>query len=220
MSTCRTALLRQVAQKIVSLDLQRPTRVAVDGRSGAGKTTLADELAVAITGLKRPVIRASIDSFHMPAAVRYRKGRLSPDGYYEDARDLEALCRLLLDPLGPGGDGVYATEAFDIGRDQPLHPELRRATSDAVLIVDGTFLQKAELRSNWDFVLFVDVPEAEARVRAIKRDSAVSADWTDLNMLYEQRYEPASMRYEIECKPMHGADLIIDNRDLQSPKLV
>jgi hypothetical protein len=42
----RTAVLTELADAIVRLRLPHPTRVAVDGVDAAGKTTLADELAV------------------------------------------------------------------------------------------------------------------------------------------------------------------------------
>ncbi|GEN89204.1 hypothetical protein MKY30_18855 [Oceanobacillus sp. FSL W8-0428] len=44
----RRAVITALANEIVSLNLDHPTRVAIDGRSAAGKTTLSDELAEAI----------------------------------------------------------------------------------------------------------------------------------------------------------------------------
>ncbi len=44
----RRALITALANEIVSLNLDHPTRVAIDDRSAAGKTTLSDELAEAI----------------------------------------------------------------------------------------------------------------------------------------------------------------------------
>jgi len=48
-------------------------RTAIDGPDAAGKTTLADELAVALRERGRDVIRASIDGFHRPRRERYRR---------------------------------------------------------------------------------------------------------------------------------------------------
>jgi uridine kinase len=216
----RMSVVDDVAEMITSVQLQHPTRVAVDGRSGAGKTTFADELAAAIAVSGREVIRASIDDFHQPAAFRYRRGRLSPNGYFEDARDLDAMRRLLLDPLGPEGERFYATEAFDLERDRPLQPKLRQAPVDAILILDGTFLQREELRSAWDFVVFLDVSEDEARRRGVERDAGALGSRARVNELYVHRYDPAYRRYEFECTPAQRADVIIDNLHLQSPTLI
>jgi uridine kinase len=141
-SSVRRSTLAAVADRLLLFRLAHPVRVAVDGRTTSGKTTFADELAATIRKAGRSVVRASVDDFHQPAVMRYRQGRLSPDGYYEDARDLGAVRKFLLEPLGPDGDRSYATQTFDLERDQSVEPEMHRAKEDAVLIVDGTFLQR------------------------------------------------------------------------------
>jgi uridine kinase len=200
-----------VADRLLSLRLGHPVRVAVDGRTASGKTTFADELASVISGAGKSVIRASLDGFHHPAKVRHQKGRFSSDGYYEDARDLSAVRTLLLEPLGPEGDRSYIAQTFDLERDQPVEPEVHYAQIDAVLIVDGTFLQRPELKSAWDFVIFLDVPEDEARRRGIDRDRIGLGGPAGALELYSRRYCPAFSRYELECSPAEGADVLIDN---------
>jgi uridine kinase len=119
--------------------------------------------------------------------------------------------KLLLDPLGPGGDRSFVTAIFDLERDEAPQPEACEASDDAVLIVDGTFLQRPELRSALDFVIFLQVPEEEARRRGVERDSVVLGGQASAAELYLRRYGPAFIRYEIECKPAQQADLVIDN---------
>jgi uridine kinase len=85
----RSSLLEEIARSIVRVDRPHPTRVAIDGVDAAGKTTLADALAPVLASLGRPVVRASIDSFHRPRAERYERGRDSPEGYYRDSFDPE-----------------------------------------------------------------------------------------------------------------------------------
>lgn len=199
-----------VANRIVSLRLPHPVRVAVDGRTASGKTTFAAALARAICEAGRPVISTSVDAFHNPAAVRHQQGRWSPDGYYDDARDLHAIRTLLLDPLGPNGDRRYVTQSFDLARDERVVRDVQRASANAVLIVDGTFLQRPELSSAWDFVVFLEVPEAEARRRGGARDGKTVGEALALE-LYTRRYGPAFTRYELECQPTVGADTIIRN---------
>jgi hypothetical protein len=53
--------------------------------------------------LRRSVIRASVDGFHNPRAVRYEGGRYSPEGYFENSYNYAALKQCFLDPLSPGG---------------------------------------------------------------------------------------------------------------------
>ena len=206
-------MTEHVAKRIKQLRLPHPVRVAVDGRTASGKTTFADTLAATMRRLGRRVIRTSVDGFHRPRVERHRQGRLSPDGYYEDARDLEAIRRLLLDPLGPGGDRVYVAASFDLDRDEPLECAPAHAASDAVLIVDGTFLQRPELRQSWDFVIFLNVSAEEARERGVERDAPALGGIASTSELYLRRYGPAFERYEAECQPADHADAVINSGD-------
>lgn len=102
--------------------LSHPARVAIDGVDAAAKTALADELAGPLGARGRRVIRASIDGFHNPCAVRYRRGPDSPGGYYLDSFDHDALRASLLDPLGSGGDLRYRTATFDYRTESRAEP--------------------------------------------------------------------------------------------------
>jgi uridine kinase len=123
----RAQAINTIADCIESYSVPHPLRVAVDGRTASGKTTLADEVAVLLRPRGRQVIRTSVDGFHRPRADRYRRGRHSPEGYLDDARDWHAIRRFLLDPLGPNGDRCYRTASFDLDRDEPVEQPAVRA---------------------------------------------------------------------------------------------
>jgi pantothenate kinase-related protein Tda10 len=59
----RVELLSELARSIQAFKITHPLRVAVDGASAVGKTTLADELGVVLRERGREVIRASIEDF-------------------------------------------------------------------------------------------------------------------------------------------------------------
>ena len=130
-------------------------RVAVDGITAAGKTTLANELAEAVTQRGRVAVRLSMDGYHHRRAHRYRQGRDSGDGYYEDAYNFPDSTRLVLIPLGPGGSREYRQHIIDLASDEPIDEPPIRTPSNAILIVDGSFLQRPELRPHWDVAVFV-----------------------------------------------------------------
>ena len=67
----RDELLSRLAEAVRSVTIAHPTRVAIDGVPGAGKTTLADELAVVLRAQGREVIRATIEDFLNPRSVRH-----------------------------------------------------------------------------------------------------------------------------------------------------
>jgi hypothetical protein len=64
-SAARDAVMGTVARRIAQLSPGR-LRVAVDGLTGAGKTSFGHELAAALRGLGRPTMRASLDDFKHP----------------------------------------------------------------------------------------------------------------------------------------------------------
>jgi uridine kinase len=87
----REDLVAEAAHRICQVRRSHPVRVAIDGVDAAGKTTLANELVGPLERLGRPVIRASIDGFHNPATVRYRRGDTSPEGYVRDSFNRSGL---------------------------------------------------------------------------------------------------------------------------------
>jgi len=97
----RTDLLTAVARMATELAPDRIVRFAIDGVDGAGKTSFANELADVLGDFDRPVVRASVDGFHNPRAVRYARGRQSPIGFFEDSYNYTLLKQYLLDPLSP-----------------------------------------------------------------------------------------------------------------------
>ncbi|SRR6266446_3997313 len=215
----RLAVLDDLAARITSLETARPFRIAIDGRTAAGKTTLANELADLIESRGRQTIRTSIDGFHRPKAERYARGRLSAEGYYHDARDLPAIMTFLLAPLGPGGNCLYRTASFDLDNDRPIEQQPKLAPANSILIVDGTFLQRPELRDGWDLSVFVETSEEVSGRRGVHRDAARLGGLEAAHQLYAQRYRPAFALYERLCEPRPTADVILTNDDFDYPDL-
>ncbi len=215
----RAELLRRLVHLIESVDLGYPTRVAIDGPDVAGKTTLADELAVGLREAGRPVIRASVDGFHRPRAQRYARGPDSPLGYYMDSFDYEALRSGLLEPLGPGGSREYRTAVFDFRDDQPLDQSPAVASERAVLVFDGVFLLRPELRDAWDVRVFVSASFEETLRRARQRDEPLFGSADEVERRYRLRYIPGQELYFAEAHPDQAADAVVVNDDPIAPVL-
>ena len=94
----RSELLDELASRIIAIEKSHPVRVGIDGVDAAGKTTLADDLVSHVEARGRPVIRASIDGFHNSAEVRHQRGKSSPEGYYLDSFNYNALTKQLTNP--------------------------------------------------------------------------------------------------------------------------
>jgi uridine kinase len=200
-----------------------PVRVAIDGVDASGKTVLADRLVPLIEKRNRPVIRATIDSFHNPQKLRYQRGVNSPAGYYYDSFNYEVLQQDLLIPLGPGGNLKYRQAAFNL-KDNISIPEIwYKAPANAVLLFDGVFLLRPELIQYWDFSIFLDVDFRISVPRAVQRD-ILSGDqnWNanTLQARYERRYVPGQQLYLREARPQEQASIIVDNNDYQNPRII
>ena len=217
MSEAHASLLNRLAAVIVAFHPERIVRVAIDGVDGAGKTTLADALAPLVAAQGRPAIRASVDDFHHPRALRYARGRYSPDGFYLDSYDYDSFRRLLLDPLSPAGSGRYIARSFDLDNDRPFDPVTQQATSGAALLVDGIFLHRPELRSYWDLSIFLKVNFRVSLPRGAQRSPALDA--TNAASPSNQRYVGGQKRYLSECNPEQRADIVIGYNDLREPKI-
>jgi len=215
----RYAVVHELATWLASIHCSHPLRVAVDGRTASGKTTIADELAMTLKDKERDVIRTSIDGFHRPQQERYARGRHSAEGYYHDARDLSAISSHLLIPLGPGGNLHYRTASFDLEKEQPIEQEPQLASTKAILIVDGTFLQRPELRDNWDVKIFIETSEEISELRGIGRDAERLGGMNAAKVLYALRYKPAFALYDTLCAPRSTADVIVNNNDVDKPML-
>ena len=210
----REQLLNWVAETIQSLSPCGRLLVAIEGIDAAGKTTFADALAPVLQDIGRHPVRAGIDGFHNPRHVRYRRGRLSPEGYYRDSFNLSTLKETLLTPFKQGR--VFRTQTYDYREDRPYLSPLFDADPDAVLLFDGVFLCHPELASLWDLRVLLDVGYEECLRRAVSRDPG---EEDEIRRQYNARYFPGQRLYINEAQPRVYADIVIDNNDPSNPRL-
>ncbi|MEZ0448417.1 uridine kinase [Cellulomonas sp. ICMP 17802] len=216
-SVARLAVVRDVAAGVPDpRALGRPVLVGVDGGDGAGKTTFADELAAELYRSGRHVVRVGVDGFHRPREERYRRGRHSPEGYWTDAYDYDALRTEVLEPFAPGGSRRFRRAVRDVRTDIALHLPREAGTDRTVLVVDGVFLLRDELAAWWDFSVYLDVDFAETFARMSVRDGSPSDPTHPANA----RYVEGQRLYLAACRPAARATVVVDNRDLAHPRVV
>jgi uridine kinase len=191
-------------------------RVGIDGVDGAGKTMFGDQLARCLQESGRLTIRASVDGFHHPKAIRYRRGRQSPQGYFHDSYDYVQLKAALLDPLSPGGSGRYRSAIFDHRLDAPVAMPEAQAVPGAILVFDGIFLHRPELRLYWDYSIFLQVGFDISILRMARRDAGSPDPHASAN----RRYVEGQALYLRACDPARHATITINNEDLAAPYIV
>lgn len=216
----RSECIQLLSQMILQINSTHPLRVAIDGVDAVGKTTLADELYAELVPTGRQVIRASVDSFHNPEHIRRKRGSLSPEGFYYDSYNYDALEACLLIPLGPKGNRQYQTAVFDLQLDQPIQSPTRTAAQDAILLFDGIFLLRPRLITFWDLTIYLHADFSHTATRGIQRDSDLYGSADDAAIRYERRYIPGQKYYHQQVEPLDKADIIIDNSDLETPNFL
>lgn len=220
----RTAVLDAVADRVDRCGADR-VAVGIDGRSGSGKSTFADELARMLEGRGRTVVRSTTDLFHRPRAERMQLGPTSPDGYYLHSHQLDAITDELLGPFRAGAAEVLVG-AFDEPSDRPR--ALRETLpARATLIFDGLFVHRPELRPFWDLTVMLHADRRcdQAWLRYLETDlpDAPVERATELDRRLERarwpRYRHGWQTYLRSIGPI-APTLSIDNDELAAPVLI
>jgi len=203
----RAEMLSEVADLLPARGL-----VGVDGVDGAGKTTFCDDLAQVLRSRGREVVRASVDDFHHPRAIRWQRGRTSPEGFFLDSYDYERFTGLLLTPFAAGRP--FRRASHDLETDEYVDAPAEVASPSALLLADGIFLHRDELVGHWDFSVFLDVGFAVSVARMAVRDGS-SPDPDDPS---NHRYVEGQRLYLAQCDPAARARLLIDHHDVISTR--
>jgi para-aminobenzoate synthetase len=197
------AACSSIAQAVTGiLEQRRPVVVALDGGSGAGKSSLAASLAEALDAVIVPQ-----DDFYSGRIPQREWEVRSAADRCRDVIDWARVRAEALDPLraghaarwhpldfeaGPGGDGTYALSSRIIER----HPA-------SVIILDGAYSASPALADLVDLTVLVDVPLAERHRRlAAREDPTFLRQWHAL-------WDAAEAYYFGRVRPASAFDLVV-----------
>jgi uridine kinase len=165
--------------------------VAIDGPSGAGKTTLARALAEA--GDQTALV--SGDDFYRPTTDEERRS-WSPEEGVKKYYDWQRLEQEVLGPLSRTGRCRY--QRYDWASGKLIEP--MQLPNAHVVLIEGVYTFRPELRRYYDFSIVVSTPEAE-RLRRWKQ----RGDSED----QIQRWHASEELYFSSTHPEEAAEMVV-----------
>jgi uridine kinase len=176
--------------------------VAIDGRSGSGKSTVAEALAQAIGAVIVPC-----DDFFAASVTNAEWDRRTPEQRAADAIDWRRLKREAIEPLrtgrparwyafdflaGPRGDGTY-----------PVQGTPTELAAKPVVLLDGAYSARPELADVLDLSVLVEAAATTREARLAAREAP------DFLRQWHARWDPAEEYYFRHVRPPSAFDVVL-----------
>lgn len=188
-STPRTDFLRSLTAEILHNYGRGRTIIAVDGTDASGRLRFADDLAEVLREDDRHVFRASMTHFQKAANEQDASEPDPQVRLYRSGLDDSALRRVLVEPFRMGGSAGFVLKQRDPESGEWIQPAWHTAPHDAVLILDGEFLNRPDMHNLWSYSVLLETEAAT----------------------------PAEIAYLAEMSPRETVTAVIDNADPASP---
>ena len=176
---------------LLSTAAGRPILIALDGRCGSGKTTLAAQLAERFPGSRT----IHTDDYYLPPAQRVPGGETLPCANM----DLKRLRAEVLNPARAGQPFSYL--AYSCREGAYLPPVSCQPAR--LVIVEGSYSHHPALADCYDLRVFVTCSKAEQTRRLQTREGARYP-------AFAQRWIPLEEGYFAKYSIEKSADLILD----------
>lgn len=174
--------------------------LAIDGKCGAGKSTLASLLSDLY-----PCNVVHMDDFYLPAKLR-TPGRLQEAGgnlHYERFKEqvLPALTALKKEQ-----DFAFPAsyQIFDC-HEMAFKPRNASLTAQPLTVVEGSYSMRPEFRSAYDLKVFLDITPQ------IQKERLLSRNGEEAYHNFEKKWIPMEQHYFEVCKTAQNCDLIFQN---------
>lgn len=199
---------QRILEKVdgMTASLNRPVVVAIDGGSGAGKTTLAGRIAE-----QRQVAVVTLDDFYQTSIPETRWPELSVEERLQGVFDWNRVKRDAIDPLRLGKPGRW--HAFDFLKGlgptgtYDLKMEATEVRPAPIIILEGAYSASPPVRDVIDLAILVSVPRPVRHARVEQRER----DLEDFLDTWHFVWDAVENHYFEQVCPPTSFDLVVSN---------
>jgi uridine kinase len=182
--------------------------VGLSGIDGSGKSRLAAKLAARIEESGVRVALLGVDDWHNPPEVRFSRIQPGPH-FFDNGLRLDEMFARLVKPLKQTRSVESTIDARQSADKTPRRKTIAFRDVDLIL-VEGIFIFRRELRRLFDVAMWVDCPFDVALERARARNQEGLAD-DEIIRDYLTIYFPAQLHHFERDWPRESADVTIRN---------
>lgn len=177
-----------------------PYVVAIDGGSGAGKSTIAHAVADRLDGVVIPC-----DDFFSVHVTDLEWNKMPANARADSCLNWRRLKAEALIPLKEGRPAKWKALDFESGQQADgtysLKDSFEVAEPKRLIVLEGAFASRAELRDEIDFAVLVDVPAPVRHARLRSREAPEVLEY------WHARWDEAEELYLAQLQ----ADLVVSN---------
>lgn len=197
--------MKHISEHIVSKHnkyyVNRPFIVAIDGLSGAGKTTFVNQLKNKLDH----IFVIHMDDHIVEREKRYDTGYEQWYEYYQLQWDTHFLEEHLFKKLHQNERELHLP-FYNKDQDSCVNKTIH-LPPDTIVIIEGVFLLREEWKNYYDYIIFLDCPKEVRYERVLQRDTYIG-DKAEIAKKYRERYWIAEEYYLNKQSPLKLAHSI------------
>ncbi|MCC5970764.1 MAG: hypothetical protein JJU15_12520 [Pararhodobacter sp.] len=186
--------------------------VGISGIDGSGKSTLANLIESAFVHCGIQTAQVNLDDLLHPKSIRHKNSD-QVQGYFEDNFDYTSLVDHILDPARKTAEFKAEYPVLDLETDQ-VSKCCIELSGPGILIVEGVFLFRKELREKFHFKIWIEISFEVAMSRILERSRDQRyGDVESIRARYEERFFPTQRFHLDRDRPASAADYIYFNQN-------
>ena len=185
-------MLNQELLLDVVQNIKAPCIIAIDGRCGSGKTTLATSIAN-----ENGYNLVHIDDFYLPFDKRTPEIMNEPGGNI----DFERLQNEILIPLTSQKEAIYRPYVI---HEASFLPDIY-LEPNKITIVEGSYSSHPKLRKYYELCVFMDISK-DLQLKRLEKRNPMKLD------AFKTMWIPREEYYFETCNTKENADLVLMNK--------